>query len=231
MKRLALTLPLLLLGACAVTPQTPEQIAASCNATDWQAKGYKAGFGAKGFTDLPTAREACAELGIRPDVALYQAGWDAGVRDYCTPLGVFETALKRNASLAVCDGRDPALPELAALAAAHRAAASRFHSAESHLDGLHSDIRRRRKKIAKHEGRIQGWKDELADPVTPDAAKPEIEHAIVKFEDKIAKHRKRIRRARRAIPQAESDLRVAAGLYDESAAFVDVTLAELSSLR
>ena len=231
MKRLALALPFIILGACATVPQTPEQVAASCAATDWRGKGYKAGFGAKGFADPPTARERCAELGILPDIALFQAGWDAGVRDYCTPLGIFETALKRDASLEVCDVRDPALPELAALGAAHRMAESRLRSAESHLEGLHRDIRRRRKKIAKHEGRIEGWTDELADPATPDAAKPEIEHAIVKFEDKIAKHRKRIRRARRAIPEAESDLRVAAGLYDESAAFVEVTLAELSALR
>ena len=227
MKRIVLTgLTAAFMGACASVPLTPEEVAAQCSATDWYAVGVSAGAKAKPLESLASRKARCAEVGLAPDVSLVEAGWNAGLDRFCTPESVLEASLKRGANAGVC--RDPYLSDLAAVGAAHRAAESRLRSAESHLDGLHTTIRRNRKKIAKRRGEILDLKDQLKDPATPEAGKPEIRHAIVKFEDKIATYRKRIRRARRDIPRAESDVRVAVGVFDESAALMDMAYAELA---
>ena len=226
MKRIALTLPVLL-AACATT-YSPEQ----CASVDWLEKGYKAGVQARPLASIPTAREECAALGFTADTAAIAAGWERGRADFCTPLGVFEHGLREDVPLHLCE--DPSLradlrelEELSVIAEVHRATEQRYTVAERNLDNAHDRIERAEKKIRKRRREIADLKAQLDDPATPDAAKPEIRHAIEKFRDKIAKQRRRIRDARDDVARAESDLRVITPVFDDSAAYVEATLRSL----
>jgi len=202
---------------------TPER----CESVNWADAGYKAGVSAAPFDLDGSFEQKCAELGILPNEAAYRSGYEQGTADYCTPLGVFSKAIEHNAPLSRCDDPTGELAELAAIGESHRAAVSRYEAAESHLESLHSDIRRYQRKIDKRRAEIADLRAQLDDPATPEAAKPEIRHAIEKFRDKIAKNRRYIQDARDNILEAESDLRVVTPLFDDSVSFVDATLRSL----
>ena len=60
--------------------------------------------GAEGYSPsrLAQHQEACAEFRVRPDRGAYQAGWDRGIGEYCTPDRGFQEG-RRGASYAyVC---------------------------------------------------------------------------------------------------------------------------------
>jgi hypothetical protein len=224
-RALRMALPILgtaaLLSGCVSI--TPEQ----CESVNWADVGYEAGVTAEPFNLNSSFEQKCAELGVLPNEAAYRSGYDQGAADYCTPLGVFSKAVERNAPLGLCNDPTGELAELAAIGESHRVAVSRFEAAEDHLESLHSDIRGYRRKIDKRRAEITDLQAQLDDPATPDAAKPEIRHAIEKFRDKIDRNRRRIRDARENILEAESDLRVVTPLFDDSVSFVETTLRSL----
>jgi Protein of unknown function (DUF2799) len=62
-----------------------------CENADWHAIGY--GDGARGIQsgNLNTYSQRCAEYKIVPDANAYQAGWEQGIRTYCTSATGFNT--------------------------------------------------------------------------------------------------------------------------------------------
>ncbi|MCC6135739.1 MAG: DUF2799 domain-containing protein [Gammaproteobacteria bacterium] len=73
-----------------------------CLMGDWYDIGIQDG--AEGYSPsrLAQHQEACAEFRVRPDRGAYQAGWDRGIGEYCTPDRGFQEG-RRGASYAyVC---------------------------------------------------------------------------------------------------------------------------------
>lgn len=70
-----------LLSGCA----TPSLSKNQCLAGDWRGIGFDDG--RQGFTEARITKhaEACEELGIAPGATDYRAGWNEGVRVFCTP--------------------------------------------------------------------------------------------------------------------------------------------------
>ncbi len=56
-----------------------------CLIGDWYGIGVQDGAAGYSLERLAEYRQACAEYRIRPDRDAYRAGWEEGVRDYCTP--------------------------------------------------------------------------------------------------------------------------------------------------
>lgn len=80
MAALAAALAALTLAGCA--SMTPEQ----CQVADWYQVGLQDGRqGERPLDNLGDYAKDCAKVGVRPDTARYQAGWDLGIRDFCTP--------------------------------------------------------------------------------------------------------------------------------------------------
>ena len=75
------TLVVSLLSGCAIPSLSKNQ----CLAGDWHGIGFDDG--RQGYTDarINQHAEACEELGIVPRVTEYRAGWNEGVRGFCTP--------------------------------------------------------------------------------------------------------------------------------------------------
>ena len=216
------TLALLLAGGCATFT------AETCPTVDWREQGYTAGRSALPLETVTKAERKCADYGITANAALFTAGWEEGLADFCTPLGVFDANLERETPTVLCRDDTGELDELAALAAGHRATAARYHEAERALEDLHSTIERRTRRIAKRRSDIADLRARLED--APDAARPEILHAIEKYRDQIAKARRRRLEAEDKLARAESDLRVLTPAFDDSRAFVRRTRARLGGV-
>jgi len=73
------------LAACASL--TEEQ----CRSGDWSAIGFNDGINGRAADFIANHFEACAELGISPDVRAWQIGREQGLLRYCTPDNAYIT--------------------------------------------------------------------------------------------------------------------------------------------
>lgn len=55
-----------------------------CRQADWQVIGLEDGARGRDISYIGNRREACAEHGVKPDLAQYNIGREAGLRQYCT---------------------------------------------------------------------------------------------------------------------------------------------------
>lgn len=56
-----------------------------CLTADWKEQGYRDGRSGFPLSRVEEHREACAKVGVVPNVTLYTAGRNVGIREYCTP--------------------------------------------------------------------------------------------------------------------------------------------------
>ncbi|MEM7565204.1 MAG: DUF2799 domain-containing protein [Pseudomonadota bacterium] len=70
---------LFLLAGCATMSES------ECAQADWRIIGLEDGAKGRALSYLGNHRKACAEYGIKPDLAEYQVGHRNGVRQYCIP--------------------------------------------------------------------------------------------------------------------------------------------------
>jgi hypothetical protein len=73
-----------------------------CLQADWQIIGYEDG--ARGYpgTRIGVHRKACAQYGVTPDMAAYEAGRHKGLQTWCTPRNGYRLGLKGNRYNGVC---------------------------------------------------------------------------------------------------------------------------------
>jgi hypothetical protein len=73
-----------------------------CLHADWQIIGYEDG--ARGYpgTRIGVHRKACAQHGVTPDMAAYEAGRNKGLQAWCTPRNGYRLGLKGNRYNGVC---------------------------------------------------------------------------------------------------------------------------------
>ena len=74
----------LFLGACASMSEK------ECLSSNWTDQGYRDGRAGQPLTRLEDHREACANVGIVPDVQQYQAGRQVGILEYCAPANAMQ---------------------------------------------------------------------------------------------------------------------------------------------
>jgi len=81
MKRLFYPLLILLLAVAAGCASMSKK---ECMNADWQAIGYSEGSRGIHYSNLAKHRNACSEYQIIPNDGAYRAGWEQGIRRYCT---------------------------------------------------------------------------------------------------------------------------------------------------
>lgn len=81
---IALTLAsALAIGGCATMSKE------ECLTVDWRTIGYEDGAAGYSGDRIAQHRKACAKHGVTPDLARYQEGREAGLREYCVPTNGF----------------------------------------------------------------------------------------------------------------------------------------------
>jgi hypothetical protein len=96
-------LALLALGGCASMSED------ECRTVDWRTIGYEDGVAGFSGNRIAQHRKACAKHGVSPDLALYQAGRNDGLREYCQPTNGFRVGSHGGGYAGVCPADlDPA---------------------------------------------------------------------------------------------------------------------------
>lgn len=104
MRHLVLILLLLpVLAACATLSED------ACHAGDWAAIGRADGAEGRTPAHIGKHAKACAEYGIRPDAAAWEAGRREGLRHYCTPFNAYAEGADGRRLSPVCPDADLAL--------------------------------------------------------------------------------------------------------------------------
>lgn len=134
----------LLLNACAGTSLSEKE----CLAADWQTIGYQDGANGKPASYIGAHREACAEVGIAPDLQAYRAGREEGLLTYCRPQKGFALGRRGARYNGVCP------PHLEGDFVAALNAGRGLREREQELKGIRRDI-------AKTYGEIDHTKDEI----------------------------------------------------------------------
>lgn len=157
--RAPVILAALLLGGCATLSDE------ECLTADWRAVGQ--GDGARGRDGgfVTQHARACAEVGVAPDVAAWEAGRREGLAGYCTPLNAYRLAASGGGLAPVCAGFDQA-----ALAAADAEGREewlrreRLRAVERAIDRREREIARLRrapKPDARTEARIRALRHDI----------------------------------------------------------------------
>jgi hypothetical protein len=84
------------LGGCATLNES------ECRAVDWKTIGYEDGTRGYSGERIAQHRKACAKYGISPDLAAYQKGRDAGLREYCRPANGFRIGAAGRSYAGIC---------------------------------------------------------------------------------------------------------------------------------
>ncbi len=147
-----LALALLLLNGCASLSE------GQCEKGNWAHIGEKDGANGWPATRLADHYDACAKYGIRPDVALYQQGYQRGLVRYCVPPSGFSEGRNNATYFHQC----PRETEAAFLAA---------WEAGSDVAVLDSEI-------SNIDSRISNAKDKIDDKKTSDDKRDELRRRI-----------------------------------------------------
>lgn len=88
------------LTACATI--APEE----CARTDWHALGIEDGRDGQPASRIERHADACAQVGVVPDAAAWEAGRELGLPEYCRLPNAIERGLAGRAYAGVCDDAD-----------------------------------------------------------------------------------------------------------------------------
>jgi hypothetical protein len=73
-----------------------------CSVTDWRILGSGDGAAGRPQTYVANHQKACSKYGIPVDVALWQSGWNEGIRQYCTPQNGLQIGERGTGSVNSC---------------------------------------------------------------------------------------------------------------------------------
>jgi hypothetical protein len=96
LKFMLVALLALLAGGCATLDQ------AECRAADWKIIGLEDGASGRPLSYIGNHRKACAEYGVKPDLALYESGHATGLQQFCTADNGFSLGRAGRAYYNVC---------------------------------------------------------------------------------------------------------------------------------
>jgi len=89
---------LCMLSGCAVMDE------GECKVADWRTVGIEEGMRGSDISSIGEYRKACAEYGISPNLAAYQAGHQQGIKQFCSPQKAFHWGASGQALPSVCPG-------------------------------------------------------------------------------------------------------------------------------
>ncbi|WP_144393767.1 DUF2799 domain-containing protein [Pleionea sediminis] len=89
---------MMLLSSCATLSEE------ECRIADWQTIGYEDGLRGLLTSRISQHREACADVGVKPDLQSYLAGHKRGLVQFCVPNKGFDLGRRGGRYNGVCSG-------------------------------------------------------------------------------------------------------------------------------
>jgi hypothetical protein len=112
-----------------------------CLVADWEAIGYEDGARGAGGDRIGQHRKACAKHGVAPELQAYQAGREAGLREFCQPENGYNLGLRGASYAGVC----PAELDIAFFAA--YSDGKRLHDLRTSLGRIDGQIRAKEQRL------------------------------------------------------------------------------------
>ncbi len=196
-RRFAVCSAILSLGLMGCATLSEEE----CRSADWRTIGYEDGVDGRPESRIADHRKACADVGIAPDLSLYQDGRMQGLTVYCQPRRGFEEGADGNTYHGVCP------PDLDYEFRAAYEDGRRLHDLTSDAEDLRDEIDDIGRDIREWRDEIDRKRDRLAAGVPADEAD--------RLERDIRKRRRDIERARDERRSLENDLFYLEGRIDE----------------
>lgn len=97
LKKLIFVAFLPLLASCASLSED------SCRVGDWESIGYRDGVNGQSIGYIFEHRKACIEHGIEPNTEVWARARLEGLKEYCTPLNVYELGRRGRRMRPVCE--------------------------------------------------------------------------------------------------------------------------------
>lgn len=142
-----------------------------CELADWRAVGYEDGVQGRSTDRFGGHRKNCAKHEVAPDFQAYQAGRDAGLREYCQPARGYREGVRGASYVGVC----PADLEPAFLASYNDGRT--LYELESAVRSTNAQIKRRKTRMDEIEGELTGV---MADALAGDTSGEERAALLVK---------------------------------------------------
>ncbi len=130
---------MVLLGGCSSMNKS------ECLTVDWQTVGFEDGVAGYSADHIGQHRKACAKYGVSADLAGYQKGREAGLREFCEPANGFRLGSRGAGYAGVC----PAELETAFSAAYE--SGRQLYSLESRLSTAQNQIASKRRELERIE--------------------------------------------------------------------------------
>ena len=142
-RRLGLACVFMALAGCA------SMSVKECLTADWTDQGYRDGRSGLPASRVEDHREACASVGVMPDITRYMAGRDQGILLYCTPLNAQEEGRRGNQYRNTCP------VQLEGMFLQYHRLGYRVHEAEQRLDNLDRRTRQLERALSKEKDKTQ----------------------------------------------------------------------------
>nr|WP_298725999.1 DUF2799 domain-containing protein [uncultured Steroidobacter sp.] len=121
-----------------------------CLTVDWRTVGFEDGAAGYSGDRIGQHRKACAKHGVTPDLAAYQEGRAAGLREYCVPANGFRLGAQGGGYSGICPADlDPAFADAYHSGRQLYTLESRLSNVSYQLDARRGDLRAAESDIVK----------------------------------------------------------------------------------
>lgn len=139
------------IGGCASMSES------ECLTVDWRTIGFEDGVAGYPGDRIAQHRKACAKHGVSPDLSLYQAGRDEGLREYCQPANGYRLGVQGSGYGGVCPaGLDQPFVEAYESGRELYALQARVSNAANQLDAKRRELNRVEDEIVSKSAVIVG---------------------------------------------------------------------------
>jgi hypothetical protein len=158
-----------------------------CLVSDWHAVGFEDGARGYPVEQIAQYRKSCADYGVAPDLAQYQAGRQSGLVEYCQPDRAFQIGSTGAGYRGVCP------VELEAEFLPAYQAGKRLHTLESGVRTADSDIQRRERALERMDEKISAKEAALITSETTQQQRAELLADLKELSEKQGRYKAELR--------------------------------------
>jgi hypothetical protein len=142
-------LAMVLLNGCATLDEN------ECRSADWRLIGYEDGAAGRSPLRISEHREACAEVGVTPDLDVYRQGHAEGLQHYCRPATAFALGKRGRSFPQLCSGDgDSGLRQAYRDGKRVRALSQSVQQAQNQLNEHRDALKQVQQTMASHQAEI-----------------------------------------------------------------------------
>ena len=203
-----------LLTGCASGPKISAE---DCAGADWYTVGVQHGQAGANITEINPAIEACRETPTPVNIDRYKEGRTEGLKTYCTPLTILESAAQGKGDPYACDPVTPQLKASIDKGVATRAAISRYQQYQAQYKQLtdqRAQIQAQLNEINQESQRLTQMLPRASE--TTDPTRAQIQQRIQYLRQQQQAGNQQLAQVTESIKQADPVMQTEKQSYDEA---------------